>query len=134
MVEHEVQVVNYLNAINKEIGLLINFGPSGVGLNVSTKILKRKLDTSRRRRLSFVSFFRKLTKREDADSESDIDILVILDKVERYSNEIARTSNLVAELSLKYDKAISRVFVSQGDWAERETPFLLATRKEAIAA
>jgi GxxExxY protein len=28
--EHEVQLVNYLNAIEEEIGLLINFGPSGV--------------------------------------------------------------------------------------------------------
>ena len=27
---HEVQLVNYLNALKKEIGLLINFGPSGV--------------------------------------------------------------------------------------------------------
>ena len=28
--EHEVQLVNYLNGLNIEIGLLINFGPSGV--------------------------------------------------------------------------------------------------------
>ena len=28
--EHEVQLVNYLNGLNKEIGLLINFGPTGV--------------------------------------------------------------------------------------------------------
>ena len=28
--EHEVQLVNYLNAVKKDIGLLINFGPSGV--------------------------------------------------------------------------------------------------------
>jgi GxxExxY protein len=28
--DHEVQLVNYLNAIKKDIGLLINFGPSGV--------------------------------------------------------------------------------------------------------
>jgi GxxExxY protein len=28
--EHEVQLVNYLNGLNKEIGVLINFGPSGV--------------------------------------------------------------------------------------------------------
>ena len=28
--EHEVQVVNYLNGLRKEVGLLINFGPSGV--------------------------------------------------------------------------------------------------------
>jgi len=27
---HEVQVVNYLNGLKKEIGLLINFGPTGV--------------------------------------------------------------------------------------------------------
>ena len=33
--EHEVQLVNYLNALKKEIGILINFGPSGV-------VVKRK--------------------------------------------------------------------------------------------
>ena len=27
---HEVQLVNYLNGMKKEIGLLINFGPGGV--------------------------------------------------------------------------------------------------------
>ena len=28
--EHEVQLVNYLTGLKKDIGLLINFGPSGV--------------------------------------------------------------------------------------------------------
>ena len=28
--EHEVQLVNYLNGLRMELGLLINFGPSGV--------------------------------------------------------------------------------------------------------
>jgi GxxExxY protein len=28
--EHEIQLVNYLNALRLDIGLLINFGPSGV--------------------------------------------------------------------------------------------------------
>lgn len=72
--------------------------------------------------------------RGDADIESDVDILVVLDKIERYSDEIARTSKIVSELSLKYDKTISRVFIQQRDWAEKITPFLLNTRKEAIAA
>ncbi len=27
---HEVQLVNYLNGLKKEVGLLINFGPAGV--------------------------------------------------------------------------------------------------------
>ena len=30
VVEHEVQLVNYLKALKRDIGLLINFGPSGV--------------------------------------------------------------------------------------------------------
>jgi uncharacterized protein len=72
--------------------------------------------------------------RDDADTESDVDILIILEKIGNYSDEIARTSKLVSELSLKYDKTISRVFVSWQDWEEKETPFLLNTRKEAIAA
>ena len=28
--EHEIQLVNYLNGLKKDIGLLINFSPSGV--------------------------------------------------------------------------------------------------------
>ena len=28
--EHEVQLVNYLNGLKKDVGLLINFAPSGV--------------------------------------------------------------------------------------------------------
>ena len=27
---HEVQLVNYLNGMKKDIGLLVNFGPNGV--------------------------------------------------------------------------------------------------------
>ena len=38
--EHEVQLVNYLNCLKKDIGLLINFGPSGVQV-------KRKYRTPR---------------------------------------------------------------------------------------
>jgi GxxExxY protein len=38
--EHEVQLVNYLNCLKKDIGLLINFGPSGVQV-------KRKYRTHR---------------------------------------------------------------------------------------
>ena len=72
--------------------------------------------------------------RNDADSESDIDILIVLENIESYSGEIGKTSILVSELSLKYDVTISRVFVTQQDWAKKETPFLSNARKEAIAA
>ena len=38
--EHEVQLVNYLNGLQKDLGLLINFGPTGV--EVKRKFRKRK--------------------------------------------------------------------------------------------
>ncbi len=39
---HEVQVVNYLNALKKDIGLLINFGPTGVKAKRKYRIPKPK--------------------------------------------------------------------------------------------
>jgi len=39
---HEVQLVNYLNGLKKEIGLLINFGPNGV--DVKRKYRKSKTE------------------------------------------------------------------------------------------
>ncbi len=40
--EHEVQLVNYLVATHTEIGLLINFGPSGVDVKRKYRTLKKK--------------------------------------------------------------------------------------------
>ena len=40
--EHEVQLVNYLNGVKKDVGLLINFGPSGV--QVKRKYRKPKAE------------------------------------------------------------------------------------------
>jgi len=37
---HEVQLVNYLNALKMEIGLLINFGPSGVDVKKKFRQVK----------------------------------------------------------------------------------------------
>ena len=41
--EHEVQLVNYLNGLNKNIGLLINFGPSGVEIKRKLRQLDQKV-------------------------------------------------------------------------------------------
>ncbi|MBI3462443.1 MAG: nucleotidyltransferase domain-containing protein [Planctomycetes bacterium] len=71
--------------------------------------------------------------RGDQDRESDLDVLVILDDLGHYGEEVDRTSHLVSELSLKYGVSISRVFVSQQDWLERQTSFLANVREEAIA-
>ena len=39
--------------------------------------------------------------RGEADPESDLDVLVVLDRIDSYSDEIDRTGELGAELSLK---------------------------------
>jgi GxxExxY protein len=40
--EHEVQLVHYLNATNKNIGLLINFGSSSAEIKRKYSIYKKK--------------------------------------------------------------------------------------------
>jgi GxxExxY protein len=42
--EHEVQLVNYLKGLTREIGLLINFGPSGVDVKRKYRLHKVKQD------------------------------------------------------------------------------------------
>ena len=41
--EHEVQLVNYLNGLKKDIGLLINFGPSGVEVKRKYRQTKQEI-------------------------------------------------------------------------------------------
>ena len=72
--------------------------------------------------------------RGEQDNESDLDILIVLDRVDHYAGEVDRTSYLVSELSLAHGVSISRVFVSEAEWRNGQTPFLLNVREEALAA
>jgi len=62
-----------------------------------------------------------------------VDVLIVLERIENYGREVRRAGQLRADLSLKYGVSVSKVFVSERDWQERETPFLLNVREEAIA-
>jgi len=72
--------------------------------------------------------------RDEADSESDVDVLVVLDHFDRYGAEVDRTSELGSHLSLKYGVSVSKVFMKECDWLTQETPFLDTVREEAIPA
>ena len=72
--------------------------------------------------------------RGEATPDSDIDILIVLDEVTDYGQEIEHTGHLISELSLDYEVSISRVFVSSSAWRNRDSPFLSKIRKQAIAA
>lgn len=72
--------------------------------------------------------------RGDADPESDADVLVVLDRIDRYGAEVERTGPMISSLSLKYGVSVSRTFVSEQDWRSGESPFLTNVREEAIPA
>lgn len=70
--------------------------------------------------------------RGDASPGSDIDVLVVLRGPVNQGEEIARTGEIVAELSLRFDEVISCVFMDQERFAERNGPFLRNVRREGI--
>jgi predicted nucleotidyltransferase len=71
--------------------------------------------------------------RGEQRSDSDVDILVVLDRVENSFAEIDRTGELVAGLSLDYSTLVSCVFVSLDRWCTEDAPFLDTVREDALA-
>jgi predicted nucleotidyltransferase len=72
--------------------------------------------------------------RGEAQPDSDVDILIVLDEVRHYYGELERTAALVSDLSLHYDVSISRVFLPASEWRQGEGPFLITVREDAVAA
>ena len=72
--------------------------------------------------------------RGDADDESDVDVLIVLDHLDSYGTEIERTGEVASRLSLHYDVSVSRVFVSEETWLSGDTTFLRNVREEARPA
>lgn len=88
-----------------------------------SKILGEKLDTI----LLFGS-----QARGDARVNSDIDLLIIINGEFNYGDLIKNTSNIVSNLSLKYDITISRVFMSKENFEHDKNPFLQNVCREGI--
>ena len=70
--------------------------------------------------------------RGEAQTDSDIDVLVVVRGEFDYSEFIQRTSAIVSALSLEYDVVISRVFVSKEQFERERSPFLLNVRREGV--
>lgn len=71
--------------------------------------------------------------RGDAQPDSDIDILVVLNGEFDYFNMIERTSKLAVGLSLENDTVVSLAFTSKEKFDHKMSPFLMNIRKEGIA-
>jgi predicted nucleotidyltransferase len=72
--------------------------------------------------------------RGEADAESDVDVLIVLDQIDHTWDEIRRTGYLASELSLNAEVTVSHVFIPEHDWMVKSTPFLENVRRDAIAA
>ena len=70
--------------------------------------------------------------RGDAAPDSDIDVLVVLKGTVSPCEEIARTSEIVAELSLQYNEVVCCIFMEEKRFRHRYGPLLRNIRKEGI--
>jgi predicted nucleotidyltransferase len=70
--------------------------------------------------------------RGDARSDSDIDVLVVMNGDFDLGKLLDKTLDLVADLSLEYDVVISRSFVSKERFDQEMSPFLMNVRREAV--
>lgn len=61
-------------------------------------------------------------------------MLLVLDQVDRYWDEIVRTGELASGISLEFGVTVSLVFAGENDWRTGASSFLLNVREEAIAA
>jgi predicted nucleotidyltransferase len=71
--------------------------------------------------------------RGDSEAGSDIDILVILEGSIDSCKEIARTENIVAEISLRYNIVLACVFVSRDRYENYRSPLYLNIHREGVA-
>ncbi len=70
--------------------------------------------------------------RGDAEDGSDIDVLVVLRGQVNAGDEISRTGQIVAHLSLQNNAVISCVFMDEDRFRHRNGPLLRNIRKEGV--
>ena len=70
--------------------------------------------------------------RGDSHEFSDIDLLIILDGTINPYQEIDKTSDFIAQISLENDIVISRHFISQQKFQSHDNPFLHNIKQEGV--
>jgi predicted nucleotidyltransferase len=70
--------------------------------------------------------------RGDATEDSDIDILVVLKKIQNFSLERKKVKEISWRLSYKYDLLLSIIIRSEQEYMRKDTPLLMNIEKEGI--
>jgi predicted nucleotidyltransferase len=71
--------------------------------------------------------------RGDAESESDVDVMVVLNGTIRAADEIERTGGVTSDLSLEFNTVLSCLFISAERFETERSPLLLNVRREGVA-
>jgi predicted nucleotidyltransferase len=95
--------------------------------------LRRRFEAVYGKRLVQMLLYGSSRARGDAAPMSDIDVLVVLTGPVSPCQEIDRTVNAVAEISLEYGEVTSCVFVSAEQFERERSPRLLNVRPEGMA-
>ena len=72
--------------------------------------------------------------RGDAQPDSDLDVMIVLQNYRGYGEEIDRTGKLTSSLSLEYGISISRVMTKETQWKISDTPLLRNIRMDGVPA
>jgi predicted nucleotidyltransferase len=70
--------------------------------------------------------------RGEAELGSDIDVLIVLRGPVSPGEEIVRTGEIVADLSLRFNKVLSCLFMDEERFTHRNGPLLRNVRKEGV--
>ena len=95
-----------------------------------TKELSRELKSLYGSRLKGTYLYGSYARGEES-SDSDLDVLAVLNDFTEVGKELARVAPLSSRLSLAYGIPVALMFVREQDFHSRETPFLINVRREA---
>ena len=70
--------------------------------------------------------------RGEADIDSDIDVLIVLNEPFDVPQERKRLSQFLAQLCLDYDTLITCIWADAQDWRTRQSPLFINIRREGI--
>lgn len=83
--------------------------------------------------LKAIYLFGSYARGEARPPDSDIDVMIVLNGEFDYWEVEKRSSELVASLCLENEVVISRVFVSDTEYAHSKIPLVINVRQEGIA-
>jgi uncharacterized protein len=70
--------------------------------------------------------------RNDYNENSDIDLLIVLNKLDSAGKEIDNIVDAIYDINLKYNTLISVVPISNDDYRSINSPLILNVRKEGV--